>query len=73
MILTKTDWTYHLHRLELTINKLKEKVLKCNIENSFFEQTEMKYLGFWIAHNGFKPINKHIEEITHMKPPTYQK
>ena len=29
----KGDWTDHVHELELMINKLKEKGLKCNIEN----------------------------------------
>ena len=32
-ILTKGDWIYHVHKLELMINKLKGKGLKCNIEN----------------------------------------
>ena len=42
------------------LNKLKEKGLKCNIENYFFGQTEMEYLGFWVTHNGAKSINKNI-------------
>ena len=46
LILTKVYWTDHVHNLELTLNKLKGKGLKCNIEKSFFGQTEMKYLGF---------------------------
>ena len=41
LILTKGDWTYHLQKLELALNKLKEKVFKCNIERLFFRQTEM--------------------------------
>ena len=32
LILTKGDWTYHVHKIELTHNTLKEKGLKCNIE-----------------------------------------
>ena len=45
-VLTKLDWTDHVQKLELRLNKLKEKVLKFNIGESFFGQTEMKYLGF---------------------------
>ena len=37
LILTKGDWADHIQKLELTLNELKEKVLKYNIENSFFE------------------------------------
>ena len=45
LILTKLDWTNHVQKLELTINKLKVKVLKCNIKKCFFVKTEMEYLG----------------------------
>ena len=39
---------------------MKEKELKCNIEKSFFRQTEMGYLGLWVTHGGVKPINRNI-------------
>ena len=45
-ILTKGDWKYHVHKLELTLNKPKEKGIKFNNDNSLFAQTEMKYLWF---------------------------
>ena len=57
LILTKIDWTDHVQKLELTLNKLKVKGLKCNIENSFFGKTEMEYFGFWVTRNSIKPIN----------------
>ena len=72
-ILTKGGWRYHVHKLELTLNKLKEKGLTFNIESSFIRQTEMGYLGFWITRDGVKPINRKIEAITNMNPPTSQK
>ena len=56
------DWTDHLQKLELTLNKLKESRLKCNIENYFFGQTQMEYLYLWVTHDGVKPIEK-IEAI----------
>ena len=56
--LKKGDWKYHVQKLELTLKKLKEKGLKCNIENYFLGQTEMVYLGFRVTHNGVKLINK---------------
>ena len=46
LILTREDWADFIQKLELTINKLKEKGLKCDIETFFFGQTEMEYLGF---------------------------
>ena len=62
MVLTKGYWTDHVHELELTINKLKEKGPKYNIENSFFRKTEMEYLGFWVTHYGVKPIDKKYKQ-----------
>ena len=73
LILTKGYWTYHIQKLELTLNKLKEKGLKCNIEKSFFRQTEMEYLGLWVTRDGVKAINRNIESIANMAPPTSQK
>ena len=70
LILTKVYWTDHAHNLELTLNKLKGKRLKFNIEKSFFGKTEMEYLGFWVTIDGVKPIKRKIEAITNMKPPT---
>ena len=33
----------------------------------------MEHFGFWVALNGVKPINRKIETITNMVPPTSQK
>ena len=44
--------------------------LKCNIERSFCGKTEMEYLGFWVTRNIVKPMDRKIEAITNMKPPT---
>ena len=59
--------------MELTLNKLKVKGLKCNIEKSFFGQTKMEYLGFGVTCNDVKHIDKKIKYITNMNSPTYRK
>ena len=46
LIVTRGDWSDNLENLELTLKKLKDKRLKCNIKKSFFEHTEMEYLVF---------------------------
>ena len=73
LFLTKRNWKDHIKKLFLTLNKLKEKGLKCNIERSFFRQTEMQYLGFWVTRDDVRPINRKIEAITNMVPPTSRK
>ena len=40
-ILTKGYWTDNVQKIELMFNQLKQKGLKCNIENLFFGQTMM--------------------------------
>ena len=70
LILTEGYWTDHVKKLELTLNKTKEKRCKYNIEKLLFRKTEIEYLGFWVTHNGVKPINKNIEAITNTKPTT---
>ena len=54
LVLIKQEWTHHVQKLELTLNKIKEKRLKCNTEKSFFRKTEMEYLGFWVTCDGEK-------------------
>ena len=65
--------TDHAQNLEIRLNKLKGKGLKCNIESLFFGQTEMEYLGFWVTHYGIKSIIRKIEAIINMVPPTSRK
>ena len=48
LIIAKGDWYNNLEKLEQTLQKLKDKGIKCNIEKSSFGQTEMGYLGFWV-------------------------
>ena len=69
----KGYWTDNVHNLELLLNKMKEKGPKFNIKKTFFEQTEMEYLGFWVTRDGVKPINRKIKVITNMKPPASRK
>ena len=72
-ITTKGDWFDHLEKLEPKLKKLKHNGLKCNIKNQFFGKTDMEYLGFWVTRNGILPINKKVEAIKIMTPPTNTK
>ena len=56
MILTKRECIDHVYKLVLTLNKMKGKVIKYDIERSFFGQTEMEYVGFYVIRNGVKPM-----------------
>ena len=41
LIITKSDLSDHLNKLERVLEKFKDNGLKCNIEKSFFGQTQM--------------------------------
>ena len=71
LILIRGYWTYHIHKLELTFNKLKGKRLKYSIGKSFFGQTKMEYLGLRVTRDGFKTIYRKTEAITNMAPRNY--
>ena len=58
LVLKKGGKKDHLDKMELTIYRLKENGLKCNIENYFFGQTKIKYLGFWMMRKGVRELNK---------------
>ena len=73
LIPTKVYWKDYVQNMELTLNKLNGKWMRCNIEKSFFVQTEIEYLGFWVTCDVVRPININIEAITNMKPPTSRK
>ena len=60
LILKKVNWADHIQNLESTVNKLKEKGLKCDIEKKLFGQTDMGYLGVWVTRDVSKPINRNI-------------
>ena len=52
IIIIKGDRSDHLGKLELSLKNIKDDGLKCNIEKSFFGQTDMEYLGLWVTWNG---------------------
>ena len=58
LIITKVHWYYHLNKLERVLQNLKYNELKCNIEKSFFGQTQIEYLGFWVTCNGILQVEK---------------
>ena len=49
-----------MYKKELTLHKLNENGLKCNIEQSFFGQIKITYLGLWVACDEVKKSNKNI-------------
>ena len=59
-------------KLEKFIIKIKGKLLKYNIENSFFGHIEMGYLGFWVTRKGVRPVSKTFKSVVNLYPPEYK-
>ena len=49
LVITKGGCSDHLDKLEIVLKKFRAIRLKCNIEKSYFGQTKMEYLGFWVT------------------------
>ena len=71
LMFSKGDWIDNLQKLYLTLNKLKESGLKCNIGNYLFGITKIEYLGLWVTQYGVKNIDK--IEANLFSPPTFWK
>ena len=54
MILTKEHYKDDVKTLKVSLNKLNKVWLKCNLEEFFFVQTKIEYLGFWVTCDGQK-------------------
>ena len=58
LVSTIGNWTNNLTNLWQILIKIQENGLKCNVDNSFFGQPEMEYLGFWVTSKGVNPTEK---------------
>ena len=52
LCITKGSFEDHLEKVEKVFQKLAESGLKVNTKKSFFAQTELEYLGYWITREG---------------------
>ena len=73
LVITRGDWCDHLDKLELVLKNHRANGLKCHIKKSYFGQTKMEYLGFWVTQTDIRPINKKVGAILIMTPPENQK
>ena len=62
LVLKKGDWTEYVQKLELTLNKLMQKIIKYNIEKCFFWKPEIDYLSFWVTRYVVKLTNKKYKQ-----------
>jgi len=73
IILTKDTWENHLDQLKIVLQRLQNAGLEIHAKKSFFGQTELEYLGYWITRDGVQPIPKKVQAIMNIKSPTTRK
>jgi hypothetical protein len=59
-----------LEHLDKVLSRLNKCGIKINATKSFFARTELEYLGYWITRDGVMPLNKKVEAINNLAPPT---
>ena len=70
LVITKGTWEDHLKRLDEVLKRLQQAGLKVNAKKSFFGQSEIEYLGYWISREGIQPLPKKVEAMHNIKTPT---
>ena len=73
LVITKGSYEDHLNKLETVMDKLSEAGLKVNANKSFFDKSELEYLGFWLTREGIKPLAKKVEAMLNIATPQTKK
>jgi hypothetical protein len=73
LTLTKGTFKGHLEKLERVLHCLRQAGLKINGNKLFFAKTKLEYLGYWITHNGIKPLPDKVKAILAFDTPKNRK
>jgi hypothetical protein len=69
LVISKDTFKNQLNHLEKVLTQLSEARLKVNATKSFFCREELEYVGYWITHDGIRPLSKKVEAISNLAPP----
>ena len=70
LVITKSTFESHLHKLDEVLTRLDQAGLKVNAKKSFFAQQALEYLGFWVTRQGIQPMPNKIQAMQDIAPPT---
>jgi transposase InsO family protein len=73
LCITNSTWEDHLNKLDKVLTRLEKAGLKVNARKSFFGQTQLEYLGYWITRNGIQPLPKKVEAVQNIAIPKTRK
>eukprot|EP00957_Ditylum_brightwellii_P087944 6697293-Ditylum_brightwellii.AAC.1 len=73
LLITMGSWKNHLEKLDEVLDRSKCTGLKVNAQKSLFSSQELECLGHWVTKQGVKPLQKNVEAILKIVPPTTRK
>eukprot|EP00957_Ditylum_brightwellii_P198467 15125707-Ditylum_brightwellii.AAC.1 len=73
LLITNGNWEHHLEKLVEVLDRLKYAGLKVNAQKSYFDCQELEYLGYLVTRQGIKPLQKQVEAVLKIAPPTIRK
>ena len=73
LIISKSTLEDHFCLLHVVLNRLRRAGLKVNTEKSSFFALEMEYLDNMLTKGGIKPVQKKLQAVMELYPPTILK
>ena len=70
LIISNGSFEEHLQQLGRVLQRLRRAGLKINAEKSSFFAPEIEYLGYLLTKDGIKPVQKKIQAVLDLQPPT---
>ena len=69
LIMTSGSYEEHLANLDKVLRHLHDAGFAVNVRKSSFAVDAIKYLGYWITHEGIQPQPKKVEVIQRLTAP----
>ena len=69
LVTSKGSFEEHLKDVNKVLCWMIKACLKVNISKSFFAQTELEYLGYFINREGVMPIPRKVEAMKYLAVP----
>ena len=73
LIVTRGSYEDHLEKVNVVLQRLRETGLKVNAKKSFFAQTSLEYLGYWVTKDGIQPLPKKVAALQNIAAPKNRK
>ena len=70
LIISKEIFEGHLCQLQVVLYRLRRVRLKVNVEKSSFFSPEIEFLGYMLTKDGIKPVQKKVQAVLDLQPPT---